>query len=314
MTLDCFESEADVIIYRRTSLLESTAQTLVNTVNCVGVMGKGLAHAFKLREPSMFESYKKICDEKLLEPGRLWLWRGDQGWVLNFPTKKHWRGASQLEWIEQGLDKFVHSYKQQGISEISFPRLGCGNGGLSWDVVRPVMERYLEKVDIPVFIHDFQQDVGLPEHFEVISQTLKSTWDRQLTFESFLGSLVSAVRIIQDSDEVSQADEAIRISISEDHNLEIKVDDLVHRFDEDDLRGVWIHLLKGILTKERAGWVARESGVPLINLLSVLPHVRPIEIQKASDEFPERALELVPNLRKIGNAVDSDIQRSMSWR
>src|SRR6185369_4326034 len=130
-----------MLIYRRTSILQSSAQTLVNTVNCVGVMGKGLAHAFKEREPSMFAAYKRICDEHRLEPGKLWLWRGSANWGLNFPTKVHWRNPSKLEWIEAGLEKFVAAYEAQGITEVSFPKLGCGNGNLDWEEVRPVMEQ-----------------------------------------------------------------------------------------------------------------------------------------------------------------------------
>ena len=108
-------------IYRQTSLLESTAQTLVNTVNCVGVMGKGIAKHFKEREPEMFFEYKRICEKKLLAPGKLWLWRGADSLILNFPTKQHWRSPSKLEWIEAGLKKFVSDYQELGIIEISFP-------------------------------------------------------------------------------------------------------------------------------------------------------------------------------------------------
>src|ERR1700730_5423988 len=78
-----------MLIYRRTSLLESTAQTLVNTVNCVGVMGKGIAKHFKECKPEMFFEYKRICEKKLLAPGKLWLWRGADSLILNFPTKQH---------------------------------------------------------------------------------------------------------------------------------------------------------------------------------------------------------------------------------
>ena len=124
-----------MIIYHRTSLLKSTSQTVVNTVNCVGVMGKGLAAAFKKQYPEMFERYKNICDQKLLDVGKLWLWKGPDQWVLNFPTKKHWRSPSQIEWIEAGLQKFVDHYERQGIKEIAFPKLGCGNGNLDWDIV-----------------------------------------------------------------------------------------------------------------------------------------------------------------------------------
>src|SRR5690242_10651893 len=122
-----------MLLYRRTSLMESSAQTLVNTVNCVGVMGKGVAREFKERDLQMFAAYRRICEEKKLVPGKLWLWRGSDYWTLNFPTKIHWRNPSKLEWIEAGLKKFVTAYEKQGIREISFPRLGCGNGGLDWD-------------------------------------------------------------------------------------------------------------------------------------------------------------------------------------
>src|SRR5688572_4179635 len=110
-----------MLIYRRTSLLESSAQTLVNTVNCVGVMGKGIAKEFKERDPAMFRAYKKICDDHLLEPGKLWLWHGADYWTLNFPTKIHWRNPSRIEWIEAGLRKFVSGYEKLGIRDISFP-------------------------------------------------------------------------------------------------------------------------------------------------------------------------------------------------
>jgi O-acetyl-ADP-ribose deacetylase (regulator of RNase III) len=152
-----------MLIYHRTNLLDSNAQTLVNTVNCVGVMGKGIALEFKQRYPDMFKAYKRICDAGELEIGKLWLWSGRDQWVLNFPTKKHWRHPSKVEWIEAGLDKFVTEYVRRGITDISFPRLGCGNGGLNWErQVRPVMERYLAPLPINVYIHDFTKDVGLP--------------------------------------------------------------------------------------------------------------------------------------------------------
>ncbi len=146
-----------MLTYADTSLLDSSAQTLVNAVNCVGVMGKGIAKAFKDRHPEMFSAYKRICDAGLLEPGKLWLWNSSDQWVLNFPTKVHWRNPSRLEWIEMGLDKFSAEYAHRGINQISFPRLGCGNGGLDWEEVRPLMERYLAPLPINVIIHDFKR-------------------------------------------------------------------------------------------------------------------------------------------------------------
>ena len=125
--------------YHRASLLSSQAQTVVNTVNTVGVMGKGLASEFKARHPDMFRAYKKLCKEGKLDIGLLWLWRAPDRWILNFPTKKHWRQPSQPSYIELGLQKFVAKYDSRGIREVAFPRLGCGNGGLDWDEVQPLM-------------------------------------------------------------------------------------------------------------------------------------------------------------------------------
>jgi O-acetyl-ADP-ribose deacetylase (regulator of RNase III) len=190
--------ETKMLLYRRTSLLESSAQTLVNTVNCVGVMG-GIAKDFKAREPKMFEAYKKLCEEKRLEPGKLWLWRGMENWTLNFPTKKHWRNPSQIEWIEAGLDKFVSGYEKLEIREISFPRLGCGNGGLDWKDVRPLMEMYLTNLKIEVYIHDYTVDVGLPEHLENVSRQLAAEPNHEPTFDSFLQDLTKIVALAGDT-------------------------------------------------------------------------------------------------------------------
>lgn len=90
----------------------------------------------------------------MLQPGKLWLWRGSERWVLNFPTKIHWCDPAQIEWIEQGLLKFVTEYANRGITSVAFPRLGCGNGGLDWDDVQPMMKHFLSPLPIPVFIYD----------------------------------------------------------------------------------------------------------------------------------------------------------------
>ena len=106
--------------------MNSSAQTVVNTVNTVGVMGKGLAAAFKERYPDMYVVYKKRCDDGELKPGSIWLWKGADQWVLNFATKKHWRNPSKLDYIRQGLLEFRGSYEAMGIREIAFPVWGVG--------------------------------------------------------------------------------------------------------------------------------------------------------------------------------------------
>jgi len=129
------------------TVFDSQAQTIVNPVNCVGVMGKGLALAVKNRYPEVFDKYVIACESGKMGIGKLQLVKAKDRWILNFPTKKHWRGASKLEFIEAGLKKFVKTYRRRHIASVAFPPLGCGHGGLKWDEVEPLMRRYLEGLD-----------------------------------------------------------------------------------------------------------------------------------------------------------------------
>ncbi len=155
-----------MIIYVRTNLFESNAQVLVNTVNTVGVMGKGLAKEFKRLYPDMFERYQRSCEEGKLDIGNLHFYKTPNKWVMNFPTKKSWRSASRLDYIEAGLKKFVAEYENLGITSIAFPLLGCGNGGLEWEEVKPLMEKYLKRLPIEIFIHTTHKDELTPEHIK----------------------------------------------------------------------------------------------------------------------------------------------------
>lgn len=139
------------------NIFNSKAQTIVNTVNCVGVMGKGIALVFKLRYPKMFDEYVSLCKRHLISPGKLWIYKGepDAPWVLNFPTKFHWKYPSKIEYVESGLQKFVDTYEEKGITSIAFPMLGTHNGGLDKDEVQVLMEKYLNKCDIPIEIYDY---------------------------------------------------------------------------------------------------------------------------------------------------------------
>ncbi len=155
-----------MIEYIEGDIFESPAQVIVNTVNTVGVMGKGLALAFKKRYPDMFERYKQACDNDSLTIGKLMLFYEADHWLLLFPTKKHWRNPSKLEYIEAGLDKFARSYALKSITSVAFPRLGCGNGGLNWQEVRPLMERYLSPLPIDIYIYVGNYQDPTPEHKE----------------------------------------------------------------------------------------------------------------------------------------------------
>lgn len=143
--------------------VESDVQTLVNTINCVGVMGKGIALEFKNRYPAMFDKYKSFCDKGVFKPGVLWIYKADDGkWVLNFPTKVDWKNPSEIEYIEEGLKKFVEIWEDKGIKSIAFPLLGCSNGGLNPDEVIPLMEKYLNQcngLDVIICDNRIPEDV-----------------------------------------------------------------------------------------------------------------------------------------------------------
>ena len=142
-----------MIQYVQGNILETTAKVIVNPVNTVGVMGKGLALHLKNKYPNMFKKYQYACDNHLLSIGVLMLCKEDEHWILLFPTKIHWKNPSKIEYIEAGLQKFVSTYRAKQISSIAFPKIGCGNGGLDWEQVSTLIESYLREIPIDIYIY-----------------------------------------------------------------------------------------------------------------------------------------------------------------
>jgi O-acetyl-ADP-ribose deacetylase (regulator of RNase III) len=154
-------------------ILKARADALVNTVNCVGVMGRGIALQFRKAFPDNFEAYKYVCDRKQLHPGQVFVY--DLGrlepprYVINFPTKRHWKGRSKLEDIQAGLEALVREIRVRGIRSVAVPPLGCGLGGLDWNVVRPMIEKAfasLPEVDVEVY-----EPKGAPEPEAMVDHT-----------------------------------------------------------------------------------------------------------------------------------------------
>lgn len=150
------------IKYTKGNIFTSKCQTLVNTVNCVGVMGAGIALEFKYRYPEMFGKYAKYCEDKLIEIGKLWVYDipNSTQKVLNFPTKFHWKYPSKYEYLEKGLKKFAETYNEKGITSIAFPMLGTFNGGLDTERVLDLMYQYLKNCDIPIEIYEYDFDAS----------------------------------------------------------------------------------------------------------------------------------------------------------
>ena len=147
-----------MIRFTEGNLLEADAEALVNTVNTVGVMGKGIALMFKERFPENFDAYATACKEDRVKIGQMFVTENREfegpRWIVNFPTKTHWRTKTKLEWIEHGLESLLAVIQEKEIRSVALPPLGCGNGGLDWTDVRPLIEaalKDLQNVDAIVF-------------------------------------------------------------------------------------------------------------------------------------------------------------------
>ena len=140
-----------MIQFKSGNILDAEVEALVNTVNCVGIMGRGIALQFKQAFPKNFKAYEAACQRKAVEPGRMFVF--DTGeltlprYIINFPTKRHWRGKSRMEDIDSGLIALVEEIRARGIRSIAVPPLGSGLGGLEWSEVRPRIEAALR--DLP---------------------------------------------------------------------------------------------------------------------------------------------------------------------
>lgn len=142
-----------MITYFEGTVFNAPVKTFVNTVNCAGVMGAGIALEFKLRYPEMYIEYVEKCKNKKIVLGKPSIYEySDNLWIMNFPTKGNWRFPSKIQWIDQGLKYFAENYKKRNIESIAFPKLGTNNGGLSWDEVKVLMEKYLSNLDINIYI------------------------------------------------------------------------------------------------------------------------------------------------------------------
>lgn len=142
------------------NIFNTKAMAIVNTVNCVGAMGKGIALDFKLRFPEMFKEYQRICFQHLLRPGQILPYKKTSPIILNFAIKDDWKDPSRVEWIEETLQKFVTNYKSLGITSIAFPWMGAMNGGVPLEIIKGLTRKYLSNLeDIEVEVYDFDPNV-----------------------------------------------------------------------------------------------------------------------------------------------------------
>lgn len=164
-----------MIEYKNGNLLEADVDALINTVNCVGVMGKGIALQFKQAFPTNFKIYEKACKLNQVETGKMLTVSLDSifnpKFIINFPTKKHWKEKSKLNYIESGLIDLIKTIEDYNIKSIAIPPLGCGNGGLDWNDVKPLIEQAANKLPDVLFV--IYPPKGSPEPDKMIVRTEK---------------------------------------------------------------------------------------------------------------------------------------------
>jgi len=303
-----------MLTYVAGNLFEAPVQTLVNAVNTVGVMGKGIALTFKAIFPEMFREYRTICEREELKVGGLHLWRGPTRYVLNFPTKEHWRNPSKLEYIEAGLRAFVRMYERAGIHSIAFPPLGCGNGELEFSVVRPVMERYLAPLPITVLVYAPLPRKTVAEHRtpREVADWLRSV-PSELPFEEVWADLVEAThnRIVLQTayrggsfevQAITHGDPGIRVWMSGRRTTVLRKDQLCEAWKQ--LRDF------GILTARRLPPELEKIGSYVLGIFSILPYVQMLPLGTDYHMLggsPMTGLQLAP----VANA--SEPQRELAF-
>ena len=178
------------------NIFTSSSKVLVNTINCSGVMGAGLALECRLRYPTMFQQYAKLCEQKRLDVGTLWMFQAEDRKILNFPTKKHWRYPTLPAYLHLGLQKFMQTYEARGIESVAFPLLGAHHGGLDPDASLTIMLEYLEQCAIPVEIYRYDPSAvdDLYDRFKALMVELS---DEQLRAEA--GLRATQIRSLRDA-------------------------------------------------------------------------------------------------------------------
>lgn len=268
-----------MLTYLRGDLLSSPAQVQVNTVNVVGVMGKGIALQFKNKYPEMFKSYRQICEKHLFDVGNLYLWKSSKKWVLLFPTKKHWRNPSKIEYIESGLKKFVENYDRLGIESIAFPKLGCGNGNLDWNIVKPIMKKYLKPLPINIYIYIDNYNDFQPEHTDDNFIEWLHSNPRDLSFNELKEELLA---VIKNNNQILYADGFIKY-IEWDKNILLIKNGREITVKEDEFCDFWDYIRNvGIIEINKIPESYTPYAEVLLKLLNKLKYLQPVLI--SSDE------------------------------
>lgn len=193
------------------NIFTSNCQTLVNTINCVGVMGAGIALECRLRYPEMHEKYIELCENKKINIGLLWIYKSTDRWILNFPTKRDWKYPSKKEYLYSGLEKFVKTYADRNIQSIAFPLLGADKGGIPQEESLEIMKSYLKDVSIDVEIYRYdpkaKDDLYDKTKEWLLSQSIESIAKSTQLRKDYVAKVINAI----ESPSIMQLNQLARI-------------------------------------------------------------------------------------------------------
>lgn len=275
----------------RGNILTADAEALVNTVNCVGVMGKGIALQFKKAFPENFKAYEAACRNKEVKPGRMFVFNTGQmfnpRFIINFPTKRHWRGKSRYEDIEMGLEALVQEVRERKIRSIAIPPLGSGLGGLQWEQVKPMIEKAfatMPEVQIKLF-----EPKGSPDAKEIPVGTAnpKMTVARALF-----------VKLVQQYTRFAYRLTLLEIQklayFLQESGLDLKLRYVKH------LYGPYAHNLNKVLEILEGHYIRGYGDTQKPDVeITLLP-----EADKEADRFLQLHPHAMPNLERVADLVD----------
>ena len=289
-----------MILYVTGNLFQSPAQVLVNTVNTVGAMGKGVALTFKRLYPEMFKEYRELCESHRLKVGTLYLYKSPNKWVLNFPTKEHWRNPSKVEYIDAGLRKFASTYGDMGIHSVAFPPLGSGHGQLDFmSQVQPIMEKHLKDLPIDVFIYPaFGTGKEPPEHLQPrqMSDWLRSE-PTSLPFSEVWRDLTALLRDRQEFVTVAKGNAFTAILSKDEAGISIESSGQRYQINEESLIAFWQQLRNHGYSTRKIKPGESKTIYYLVPIFSSLPYVSPVELSETYEQLahtPSIGLQVLP--------------------
>lgn len=290
-----------MITYVNGDLLQSPAKVLVNPVNTVGVMGRGLAADFKRIYPEMFEQYHALCSARQLNSGKLHLYRTPHKWILNFPIKKHWRETARLDYLEAGLQKFAVIYAGQGITSASFP---LDDDGLDWQRdVRPLVESFLDPLPIMIYIHRGDGLIA-NRNFRAVTAWLNGT-PQAVSFDKVWRDLLRLVKRKTDF----QTEDGLAFTVNLDakarsRSLILGIEGETIFLSESMLSDLWIYIRSaGYSLPDNLPGGMDALSTCLVALLTELDYVQPVSLS-VNDEGERTGLHYIPPVqRETGKTV-----------